>query len=463
MVKIVCKAFVMKHTQLFKASIITGIVIVCLFESRIASSESKKQKGNADAGENAAQLPCFLAISDVHIDTSKAVTKYGDETGMDLWNSTTQKISTIISTDKPTFIILLGDLPWHAKRDNPAQLNSAKGNTGFVLQNLRKIAVASKIPLLYVPGNNDSQGGDYDAFTVNGKTPFMLDAGGQLKWPMITGASSHNNNDPSIADSTQLKLGCYSAWPLGKKSHLRVIALNSVIFVNDKAYSANATDDAAAEINWFKNQLIDAVNSKDFVLIAMHVPPGKNAFLNTLHNGKGFGKNMWDSTLLYEGKTVQDAFLDIVSQYKKSIIGILGSHTHMDGIKILTDKCGGFSNFLISVPSITPDHLNNPGMKIISYDPSNNFSLVNFVTYYYAIGSTAQTGWENSYSFDGIFNCPQNTPIREYIQSKIFDKKDTTGFLQDVKSIYTVKSIMPNDNDMKTAVKVDHQKEHCTP
>jgi len=449
--------------QALRTAIITGIVIASIFAGAVALSENKKQKNKAVTGETAKRLPCFLAISDVHMDTSKSATRYLSETGIDLWTSAKQKINKIISTDKPTFIIVLGDLPWHANRNDISQLKNARGNTGFVLENLRGIAVAAKIPLLYVTGNNDSWGGDYDAFTVDGKTPFMLDVAGQDKWPMINSSSSHGTTAPSIADSSILQLGCYSAYPLGRKSHLRVIALNSVIFVNDKVYSGNAVNDAGTELGWLKEQLSDAEKLNDMVLIAMHVQPGKSAYLNTLHGGKGFGKNMWDSTLMYKGNTVQDAFLDMADQYKTRIIGVLGSHTHMDGVKILLNRCKQFSNILISVPSIAPDHLNNPGIKVISYDPSNNYALMNFTTSYYTFNKDAKDAWETSYSFDSVFNCAAGTSISAYIQSAVFDKKDIDGFLKNNRSIYMVKSIMPNDNDMQTATKADYQKELCTP
>src|SRR4051812_27867577 len=59
------------------------------------------------------KFSCFLAIADTHIDTTISRTRYGSETGIDLWQSTVEKINKLIKTDHPKFIVLLGDLPWH--------------------------------------------------------------------------------------------------------------------------------------------------------------------------------------------------------------------------------------------------------------------------------------------------------------------------------------------------------------
>src|SRR4051812_7235165 len=72
------------------------------------------------------KFPCFLAIADTHIDTTISRTRYGSETGIDLWQSTVEKINKLIKTDHPKFIVLLGDLPWHAKRSQETQLISAR-------------------------------------------------------------------------------------------------------------------------------------------------------------------------------------------------------------------------------------------------------------------------------------------------------------------------------------------------
>ncbi len=392
--------------------------------------------------------PCFLVISDTHIDTTLAITTYGSETGKDLWAATLPKLKQVIASEKPSFIILLGDLPWHAKRDSLPQLESAKANTGIVLHDLRELAEAEKIPLLYTPGNNDSQDGDYASFTAtNKKTPFFLDKGHEQDWPMIA------NRKAAIADSSIVGLGSYSAWPLGKKSKLRVIVLNTVIFTKSKKnqYSlepGKQQADAAATMAWFEKEL--AASAGEAVLVAMHVPPGQDSYNNS-------GNNFWSPTLTYGTNTILDTFLNLVDTYKANIIGLLSSHTHMDAIKLLTNRSNQYTNFILSIPAITPDHQNNPAIKLVNYNP-DNFTLTNFTTLYNPIKNNGITAWDSSYTFNNEFHCPAGLTLPYYVKTEYAKDTSLKVFKQYVQNIYMVKSPQPNVNNMTMAVRVRYQK-----
>src|ERR1700733_652587 len=114
--------------------------------------------------------PSFLVISDIHLhgedDQSPAITANSDS-GKDLWDSAENKIRSVLSGQagvaRPKFIIYLGDLPWHAK--DPSQVRNVMENAGTALSGLRALAEQAHIPLLYVPGNNDSEDGDYGPFS----------------------------------------------------------------------------------------------------------------------------------------------------------------------------------------------------------------------------------------------------------------------------------------------------------
>src|ERR1700733_7656138 len=114
--------------------------------------------------------PSFLVISDIHLhgedDQSPAITANSDS-GKDLWDSAEHKIRSVLSGQagvaRPKFIIYLGDLPWHAK--DPSQVRNVMENAGTALSGLRALAEQAHIPLLYVPGNNDSEDGDYGPFS----------------------------------------------------------------------------------------------------------------------------------------------------------------------------------------------------------------------------------------------------------------------------------------------------------
>jgi sphingomyelin phosphodiesterase acid-like 3 len=412
----------MKYKKYF---IIIGAVIVlfCFLTAFKNSSACKCTKYFVSLNENKNSNdsnPCFLVISDIHLDYTK---KNEKDTPKDLWDVTKAKIEKILSGKdqfvQPKFIVVLGDLPAH-------ELSSAdrKKDIDIVLSDLKGIADYYGVPIFYLPGNNDSWKGDYCAFSNN---IFSSDTSLHTILPLFKTKSV----DPAIKiinDSLWKNIGCYSAYPLSKNNsqpRLRLIALNSTIFT--KAYAdsegiAKQQDDAEKEIVWLSNQLNSASNKHEFVLIAMHVPPGINEHRN--HQGQNFP--FWNTDKVFGNTiTIQDTFLNLIEMHKNSIIGVLSSHTHMDGVRKLLDKNDSLVNLLISVPSITTDHGNNTSMKIIYYNPQN-FSLNNFITIY-----SNGKKWE-TYSFLDIFN---NGAACSSMES-VIDTMDIGRLQQYVRKIY---------------------------
>lgn len=385
--------------------------------------------------------PSFLLISDIHLhgedDQSPDITKNSDS-GKDLWDSAENKIRSVLSgqTDfpKPKFILYLGDLPWHAKDNDPAQISDAMENAGQVLKDLRLLAEKADIPLLYVPGNNDSEDGDYAPFSQH---IFRKDPGGAGRWPLINAA---------LSDTTAWNLGCYSTLPLatlrhGQQTGPLVLVLNSNIFTaryGQTTGKERQTADAQRELDWLNAQLHAAAAHHRRVLIAMHVPPGKDGYLKAAANREtctGNFKDLWDPSIRVQPRipvpsanraqsplrpqtstgvnpstrplkevsalSPQNVFLDLVDAYRHSIIGIVSSHTHMDGIRLLKDRNEDrISALLISAPGIAPGHGNNPGFKLVRYDPVN-YQLTDFITLYndFYPDRIVKTWGDLSYSF----------------------------------------------------------------
>jgi hypothetical protein len=80
------------------------------------------------------------------------------DSGDDLWNYAKDEIDTVIKNKHPQFIIVLGDLPAHRDDVRMEGLKQA-------IADLHALSDKNKISLLYVPGNNDSYGGDYKPFS----------------------------------------------------------------------------------------------------------------------------------------------------------------------------------------------------------------------------------------------------------------------------------------------------------
>ena len=328
-------------------------------------------------------LPCFLVISDIHLHTSSNKTQHdldsGTNTGDTLWDATKKKIRELYLVNHPKFIIVLGDLVMHeANKDSVDTL--AKRVYSFLYDSLGK-----NISVIIAPGNNDSKDGDYKRLEPN---HYKLFYPGQNHTACYVG-----NND--------LNLGYYSVLPFGKKSKLRIIILNTSIFHVEKdtgyKYGCCQQQDAMDQLNWFFTQLQDAKKDSEHVIIAMHIPPGINEY-GTYCNPKNpndtpiFNWNLGD---------VQNIFLDSVYNYRDNILTLLSSHTHMDGIRLLYNDVNPLSSriaaLLISVPGIAPGHGNNPGIKIIQYQPydkkdTNSYALQGFTTYYMSYWNNDTSG-----------------------------------------------------------------------
>lgn len=321
--------------------------------------------------------PSFLGISDIHYDKDLTQSNYTTDTSPTLWSDAKSQLQQVIATKKPKFILLTGDLPAHndATRSDNVKTVLTDFSSDFTL------------PVYYVPGNNDSLGGDYHSFTnASGVTPLSLDP--NKNWPTLNVSHSCANDPtaPCTLDMTSgAQFGYYSARP---EAGLRLIALNTVIFT--KKYVADdgvsQADATTKELNWLTAQLAEASHNNEAVVLAMHVPPGVFGYN---------GASMWVSP------QTQSIFMNTVTSYKSIIRGIYSAHVHLDEFRRLYDSNKNMAILDVSTPSISPVYSNNPGMRVFSYDP-NSFNLTNMETDYTT--PTQSASW-NKYSFNQDYSC----------------------------------------------------------
>ena len=395
---------------------------------------------------------CFLALSDIHLHDGKnqdsAECNCGDS-GNDLWDSAKKKINQVIEVNHPKFLLALGDFPFHFK----GNINAVENSFKTVYTELITIAKKYNLPLIIAPGNNDSYTGDYQSLTNDHPVLFL----------------PGKNTVACYADSTlETSLGCYAAYPLGKKNHLKIIVLNTVIFSAHKENNGSPTytlqkqnADATIEMKWFIKQLQQAKNNNDNVLIAMHIPPGFDAYFGK--SSPDSLKNLWSTSLQFKGSPLLNDFLDEIYNYKNNIVGILSSHSHMDGLRLLIDDTtittSKIASLLVSVPGIAPGHGNNPSMKMVTYNPHKNFELENFTTYFmnYDNHNRIVKNFDSSYTFSNQFQCKADTSMLANV-TKIF-VRDSSRLNNYVDSIYftKTKSILNNSSNVAKAIYVIKQ------
>ncbi len=354
----------------------------------------------------------YLHVSDVHLDLSGK----SSDTDPQLWAITKAKLESVLSgPDAPAFVIYTGDLPGHyaCQHDpptdpnpncalEPSQAPAHHENVQTVLQDLHDLATGAGVPLLYMPGNNDSLAGDYFSFTDRaGKTPLSLVP--DDLYPAV-GASTPCGEPPCMVSDPDPGLGFFSARPV---AGLKVIALNSII-LGRKYFEVdgNSQFDAGGEqMKWLAGQLAES-QGQEKVLIAMHIPPGNDAY------GVSHGKAetwMWARHPDGEGDQPRDhaehwldRFLDLVAAHGDTVVGLAYGHTHMDELRRLHNRAGEVLEIAVAAPGITTNHGNNPGFKLVTYD-SDSKELLGFVTLYTQRGNA--TWGDEQYEFSKLFDC----------------------------------------------------------
>lgn len=389
----------------------------------------------------------FLFISDVHLNSFTQDTQYDEDTGMILWNAFLAKADSVISENNPDFIVYGGDLPTHVNFDPPLPDSARKihnKNIETILTDLRDLATRHQISLMYLPGNNDGIAGDYASFAdENGETPLDLIPENNNPYPMVN-MNTSGKNPPYIASNPEPKIGYFSAVPI---KGLRVIAMNTVLH-SKKYYAADSTNqmtDAAEQMSWVARQLDSAKKHQEKALIALHIPPGIDAYnyqvaKNLATNWKVYPKpNDWNNQ-----------FLQILNDHQATVIGVLYGHTHMDELRRFYNPSGtSVTEIGISAPGVTPGHGNNPGFKIVNYDATSK-ELLDFTTYYTT--PTVSLWGNDSYSFNDQFGYSNQNTMYENLY-----KENLDSITAKMNKIFMVKHGLPS-YDVQPGIEVKTEK-----
>lgn len=416
------------HTTRFLWIVLASIAGFFLCTTQPAAAQ-KTQKAKAKANSRF----YFLFLSDVHLGTEIDSVDYGYDANPVLWDTVRNKIEQILSSKTPpAFILYTGDLPEHIS----ATTTTAQRDTNIstMLTDLQQLAVRHRLPLFYMPGNNDGLAGDYCFFTdPQGQTPFSL-VNGFSPYPYLP-FNIQKQRSPKGAymiSGSHLADGYYSAHIM---DHLRIICLNSVVWSSSLCnYCLNGqgcgvqTSIGDSQMNWLKQQLREANKAGDKVYIAMHVPPGNDAWGSRNHPCTPMP--MWaDMESQYAWK---DTFLSAVARYRKTIAGMFYGHTHMDEFRLLypdsiTNK---FMQVAISCPGISARSYNNPGFKLVYVDQQSKMPA-DFATYYVTPNPIT---WQQPYWFSRQKGVPAASTIHDALQ-----RMSNSQVVNLLDSIYTVK------------------------
>ncbi|MCB1057743.1 MAG: metallophosphoesterase, partial [Acidobacteria bacterium] len=299
------------------------------------------------------------------------------------------------------FILYLGDLPVHSGSVNP----NVEDGIGDVLGGLRTLVetAPTPIPLLYLPGNNDSLLGDYCEFSDaarNPEPPYTLDTDHELVWPMVNASSCARVGTQTpgcLLDRTHRLDGYYSAYPT-QDHRLLVLMMNTVMFTGTDCFNSahpwtSRSAEGDAQLAWLESQLESVEGTRQKVLIAMHIPPGENEYCS--HDSIEEGE-MW------QDPAQQNTFLEHVAKHQDEIVGVFTSHTHMDEIRVLHGPSGAVE-LAISAPGVSPNHSQNPGIKLVHFEA--DWGLTDFTTYHTELPLDSSSTWDAHYTFRDAYSC----------------------------------------------------------
>lgn len=358
--------------------------------------------GTATAGASATIN--FVALSDVHLDETRPDSDYTHDTGTKLWGNARTKLHSILRRDEARFVIVLGDLPAHRMISQSRTPAIAE-----VLKDLRA-AVGKRLPLFYVPGNNDALSGNYHSFSdKSGHNIFDLDPQGQWPGPNTISCETLASSDrPCIVDATaDKKVGYYAAYPLGRRTKLKFVALNTVVLTRkyEPDDGVDQVSVATKQFAWLRQILDEAQAAKESVIIGMHVPPGFDSYAD---------RPMW-SARLKDKSLASDTFVALLKTHRDSIKLVLSGHTHMDELRLVKDAAGKIAVLGLSIPSLSPVHGNNPALRIVSLADSS-WAPVDAKTYFSE--PDAKVWGNESYAFAADYRCRKEQTLLDCLNDK---------------------------------------------
>jgi hypothetical protein len=323
--------------------------------------------------------------------------QYGKDSNYNLFISALKYAAS--AAPNAEFILLAGDWLAHGfsdsyyqyagKRD-PQRLREFIDKTiTFLTQRIREQFPG--IPIYPVLGNEDSYCGDY-RLQPKGK---FLDRTAEI-WKIF-----FPNNDNQRAFMQTFPTGGYYAAAVPGTPRHRVMVLNTVLFSADyRNQCGNPRDDPGGDqLRWLASQLKDAADKGDRVWLLYHIPYGIDAYNSVIAtNGNTVEKVV---SLWQPGYT--ENFLNLLNQYRGTILAMLGGHTHMDYFRLAPDdETGRSSAFLLVTPGISPIFGNNPGLHVLSYD-RRAFSLLDYTTHRLDLATGPSAKWRKEYRFSRTY------------------------------------------------------------
>lgn len=349
---------------------------------------------------------------------------YGSDVNYNLFISALEKMRAV--HPRPNFIVMTGDFLSHdfgSTFQQKTGIYNSDSLFAFVYKTLQFVtntveAYFPGITLFPVLGNNDSYCGDYQAETSG----LFFNQVSALWYPLVRKVAGKKAFEASFRRG-----GYYAAQNPADSGH-RIIVLNTVVYSSSydaKKYPNYCNDsipDSAAiwQTAWLRTQLRECRKQRQKAWLLYHVPPGINAYSSSsgwgdcASNITGFWKNGYNQ-----------AFLDLLTEYKDVVALNMAGHTHMDHFELLLDSTLNPYNFVHITPAISPIFANNPVFEEITYLKGSAI-WKDYTAWYFQgfTGDSAANTWKKEYTFSQTYGVPLITAgtllqafVRIYVDS----------------------------------------------
>jgi sphingomyelin phosphodiesterase acid-like 3 len=321
---------------------------------------------------SATEWPAILAAAD------KTAPLYYHDTNYVLLQANLAKAKTAAAQFHPDFVLVLGDNLSHQFHQNYKKYASDKSKEGFQLfvnktlafLNVKLTAAFPDASIFMTVGNNDTYSHNYQT-VINGG---FLHQAGSL-WSTLI-----KNPDDRATMRREFSGAGYYAVDVPRYPGLRLLVLNSVLFSNH-SLGADSARAAMVQLDWLHQQLQQAKEHHQRVLIALHIPPALDVYVMQRYKVFTF-QQFWQQGYL-------DRFKQELLAYYPEVAGILAGHLHYEWSQLL--RVGSRESIpVLGVPSISPFFGNEPGFKIYHFGVLDNF-IDDYYTYSYPL--SGNSGW----------------------------------------------------------------------
>jgi len=313
----------------------------------------------------------FLTISDFHYNYELSHVMDVDPSGYngdnDMDKTTFHQLTDAIQEyvieenleQKLSFILALGDVVGHHIYENREEI--VKLNEQTIYSKL--LEIFPNTPIINVFGNNDSFERNYGKFTHNSLSPYEVAIQSGFKNGFLSsGLVCDENASSDIFPCISLQDETHGYFAIKLQTELILIGLNTVMLPEE--HTPNATMRIEDQLIFLDHYLIEAHQTGMKVLIAGHIP---------------FGRNVYDGTVFLD-PLIEGDFLDVMKNHLGIILGVLVSHTHMEEFKIIR-RNGIAQTGEYFTAGLSTSHGNSPSFKIYQLEnESTGWALQNYVT-----------------------------------------------------------------------------------